>query len=149
MLTRQVLHKCVICRRHEGRPFPNPPPPPLPSFRVKMAPPFSFVGVDFAGPLFTKSEHSSQKTWICLFTCCVTRAVHLDLVPNLTTPTFILCLKRFIARRGLPRKIVSDNGKTFVSVSKVIRVIIEHPDVRCYLGNLGVEWIFNVAKAPW
>ena len=69
-LTRQVVHKRVICRRHEGRPFPNPPPPPLPSFRVKMAPPFSFVGVDFAGPLFTKSEHSNQKTWICLFTCC-------------------------------------------------------------------------------
>ena len=60
----------------------------------------------------------SNKVWICLFTCCVTRAVHLELVLDLSAVTFIRCLKRFAARRGLPRKIVSDNAKTFKAPAK-------------------------------
>lgn len=47
---------------------------------------------------------SSEKVWICLFTCLVTRAVHLDVVTDLSTETFIQCLKRFAARRGIPQR---------------------------------------------
>ena len=148
-LVKRVIHSCVICRRHEGRPYHTPLPPPLPSYRVEQSPPFSYTGVDFAGPLFVKTSDGSQKVWICLFTCCVMRAVHLEIVPDLTTPTFLRCLKRFAARRGLPRKIVSDNGKTFEAASKVIHAIFKHPEVRGYLSTLGVEWIFNLPRAPW
>ena len=103
-LVRSIIHPCVICRWYEGRPFTAPPAPPLPSFRVNQAPPFMYTAVDFAGPLYLKNkeESSSNKVWICLFTCCVTRAIHLELVTDMTTTTFIRCLKRFSARRGLP-----------------------------------------------
>ena len=107
------------------------------------------TGVDFAGPLYVKSNHGSDKVWICLFTCCVVRAVHLDLVPDLTTPAFLRCFKRFVARRGLPSKILSDNGKTFEAACKAIHAIVSHPDVQTYLTGLGVKWIFNLPRAPW
>ena len=99
-LVRQVLRRCNVCRRHEGKPYSNPLPPPLPSFRVQESPPFTVVGVDFAGPLFVRVKKDQfNKVWICLFTCCTTRAVHLDIVTDLAAPTFIRVLKRFSARR--------------------------------------------------
>ena len=113
-LIRQVLARCNICRRYEGRLYTTPPPPPLPSFHVQESPPFSVVEVNFAGPLFVRvKKEQFSKVWICLFTCGVTRAVHLDLVTDLTAPTFIRVLKRFSARWGFPRKFISDNRKTF------------------------------------
>ena len=77
------------------------------------------------------------------------RAVHLDIVPDMTTTAFIRSLKRFTARRGLPRRIVSDNGKTFKAAARVIDTIVQHNEVQQYLAGVGVEWSFNVERAPW
>lgn len=119
---KQTLGRCTICRRLEGKSYRVPLPPPLPAFRVQEAPPFSYTGVDFAGPLYVKTASNEfSKVWIVLFTCCVTRAIHLDLVTDLSTPAFIRSLKRFAARRGLPVKIVSDNGKTCKAAAKVLQ----------------------------
>ena len=150
-LVRSIIHKCVICKRFEGRPFAAPPAPPLPSFRVNEAPPFVHTAIDFAGPMYLKSTGnlSSNKVWICLFTCCVTRAIHLELVPDMTTQTFIRCLKRFSARRGLPRRIISDNAKTFKAAARLITTICNHKEVKDYLSHVGAEWAFNLEKAPW
>jgi hypothetical protein len=133
-LIKSIIHRCCVCRRHEGKPYSAPPPPPLPTFRVEEAPPFSFTGVDFAGPLYVRGNGASKKVWICLYTCCVVRAIHLDLVPDLSTSAFLRCFRRFTARRGVPQRILSDNGKTFKAAAKAISE---------------VNWIFNVPKAPW
>ena len=79
----------------------------------------------------------------------MTRAVHLDVVPDLSTSTFIRSLKRFCARRGLPHKILSDNGKTFKAAAKVVETIVDQQDVKLYLSQIGVKWCFNLEKAPW
>ena len=75
-----------------------------------------------------------KKVWICLYTCCVVRAIHLDLVPDQTTPAFLRSFRRYVARRGVPRQVVSDNGKTFKAAAKALR---------------DVKWVFNIPKAPW
>ena len=133
-IVKKVIHQCCVCRRHEGKPYSAPRPPPLPIFRVEEAPPFTFTGVDFAGPLYVRNEDGMRKVWICLYTCCVVRAIHLELVPDQTNSAFLRSFRRFVARRGLPRQIVSDNSKTFKAAAKAIRE---------------VKWIFNVPKAPW
>ena len=94
-LIRAIIHRCTTCKKHEGAPVVGPPPPPLPEFRVKEDPAFTYTGVDFAGPLSVRkgSSGGSRKVWICLFTCLVTRAIHLDIVPDLSATTFIRCLK--------------------------------------------------------
>ena len=133
-LVKNIIRQCHICRRHEGRPYSAPRPPPLPVFRVEEASPFTFTGVDFAGPLYIKSESGTNKVWICLYTCCVVRAVPLELVMDMTTPAFLRSFRRFVGRRGLPSQMVSDNGKTFKAAAKAMQ---------------DVKWIFNVPKAPW
>ena len=96
---RHILHRCVICRRIESPPCLMPPPSPLPEFRVRLSPAFTYTGADFAELLYVKSHEmmSGGKVWICLYTCCVTRAVHLELVPNLTAETFLRSFKQFTA----------------------------------------------------
>ena len=81
----------TVCKRFEGRPIQAPPQPPLPEFRVRESPPFTYTAVDFAGPLYLQSKevNDSTKVWICLLTCCVSRAVHLELVLDMATATFI------------------------------------------------------------
>ena len=93
---RKLIHQCVICHRFEGGAHQPPPPPPLPDFRVQRSPPFHYTGVHYAGPLYVKG---GNKVWICLYTCCVVRAIHLEVVPDLT---IIRSFKRFTARRGFP-----------------------------------------------
>ena len=127
-----------------------PPPPPLPTFRVKEDPPFSYTGVDFAGPLHVHpySLTESNKVWICLFTCLVTRAVHFDVVTDLTAVTFIRCLKRF-AGRSLPRMFLSNNGKTFKPAATFVKNVFQDTTVKEHLAGQGSEWKFNLEKAPW
>ena len=148
---KKLIRQCVVCRRFEGKSYVGPPPPPLPAFRLKEAPPFTHTGVDYAGPLFIKTEDPAKevKAWICLYTCCVVRAIHLDVVPDMTTAAFLRSLKRFTARRGLPRKFVSDNGKTFKAAAKTIEAVMRDQDVQQYLSGIGVEWSFNIERAPW
>jgi len=148
---RKLIHGCVVCRKHEGKPCQGHPPPPLPEHRVRQSRPFQTTGVDFAGPLHVKTSNAtgSSKVWLCLYTCCATRAVHLDLVPDMTAVTFMRCFKRFAARRGIPLRMISDNGKTFKSASRIIKKSLESPEVRKYFDQLHVKWEFNLEKAPW
>ena len=167
-LVRSFIHQCVICRRYAAANY-KAPPAPLPDFRVQQGYPFASVGVDYAGPLMIRyhavrtqtslahTSHGKQNTftlcngkaWVCLFTCCVTRAVHLDVVTDLSSQSFLRCLKRFIARRGLPSRIVSDNGTTFKGASKSIRNIMDHPEVHHFMSGVNVKWDFNIEMAPW
>ena len=113
----------------------------------------SCVGVDFAGPLFVKSkvkdDPETAKVYIALFTGATSRAVHLELVPSLDASTFLLCLGRFIGRRGLSKLIVSDNAKTFQASEKTLVSLFELEDVQEHLSSKGIRWQFNLAKAPW
>ena len=146
---KKLLQRCVVCRRIHEKPFPSPRLPSLPGFRVQESPPFSYTGVDFAGPLYVKS--GKGKVWICLYTCCSSRAVHLEVVPDLrpTAEAFIRCFRRFVARRGIPRRIISDNGKTFKAAIKTISKIVKDPVVQGFLIDRRVQWTFNLERAPW
>ena len=150
-LVKKILHSCVLCRRFQAKPFRPPLAPPLPAFRVQESPPFYHTGLDFAGPLYVRDTVAadSRKVWICLFTCSVTRAVHLDIVPDMTSQAFIRCFKRFTSRRGFPVRIVSDNAKTFKSARRMIAESLNSPDVKRYLSHVDVNWTFNLEKAPW
>ena len=143
-----MLRKCFLCKKHDGRPFTAPDPASLPEFRVRQSPPFSKVGVDFAGPLYIEEGKETKKVYIALWTCCVTRAVHLDLVRSLTTANFMRGLRRFTSRRARPSLIVSDNAKTFKAASKLVKGL--HDDeLSDYLANNCIEWCFNLEKSPW
>ena len=144
-----------MCRKIEGKPFGTPKSPQLPASRVSDAPPFATTGVDFAGPLYVSSKEldrsktKTQKVYICLLTCASTRALHLELVPNMSVPTFLQAFMHFVARRGLPSKILSNNAKMFKGTAIEIQRITRSTEVQQYITNKGVIWKFIVEKAPW
>ena len=141
----------MICCRSEGRPYQGVLPPPSPEHHVKRLRPFQYTGVDFAGPPYVKPspQERGPKAWLCLYTCPVTRAVHLDLVPNLNTLTFLRRFKCFTCRHGVPAKMISDNGKTIKSASKTIYDLFTDPVIKKHFSDLQLEWSFNLEKAPW
>ena len=154
---KRVVRHCVVCRRYAASPCKPAQYTDLPGNRVSDDPPFTHLGLDFAGPLYVKdarrssqeSDSGSNKVYVCLFTCASTRTVHLELTQGLNVRDFLLAFRRFASRRGLPATIQSDNVKTFQSSSKEIRKIARSPDVWRYLTNNRITWNFIVEKAPW
>lgn len=150
-LVKKVISRCSLCAKHRLKPA-TAPTAPLPGDRVNRSEPFQVVGIDFAGPLFTKSKTSSAKSYIALFTCATTRAVHLELISYLSTECFLLALRRFVARRGLPQTIYSDNALTFKKASREVQSlwkILRSRDIQDYCGSQRITWKFIIEKAAW
>ena len=147
---KKILKSCFICRKYEGKPFSPSPGAALPEFRVTQAEPFNRVGVDFAGPFLVKEkEGKMSKAYLALFSCCVTRALHLELVPDMNTSTFVNCFRRFCARRGTPQIVVSDNAKTFKATSKLFQTLMKDSKFQEILLSKRIDWRFNLERSPW
>ena len=101
-ISRLIVLDCHERIKHGGGTATLSAPPPLPPIRVEETSPFTHTGIDFAGPLYTRENlsASSVKVWICLYTCCVTTAVHFDIVTEMTAVAFLRSFIRFTARRG-------------------------------------------------
>ena len=121
----------------------------MPDFRVRKADPFSSVGLDFAGPLYIKSSKNKKvKCFISLFTCCIIRAVHLELVEDMGMHTFIGCFKRFTAPKGVPVLAVSDNAQTFNGMDRHLLKVYNHSEVKTEFERKKVEWRFILERVP-
>ena len=120
-LSRTVCSQCRVCRRVSARNQPQQLAD-YPAERVKENPSFTIVGVDYAGPFLMKQGYTRRpvivKGYLAVFVCFCTRAIHLDVVSDLTTKAFLACLKSFISRRGCPATINSDNGSNFKGARK-------------------------------
>ena len=103
---------------------------------------FSKIGVDYAGAMYVKDIYSpskdAQKVYISLYTCLSSRALHLDLVPDMSSEAFVRSLKRCIGRREIPSLIVSDNGKTF-----------KGQEIKSFTSSKNMKWRYIVEKSPW
>ena len=139
---KRVLRRCVLCKRMEGMSYATPREPSLPSSRVSDEAPFTNTGVDFAGPLLITDNEQTMKSYVCLFTCASTRAVHLELQKSLSADMFLQAFRRFTSRRGTPRKLISDNAKTFKAAAKEISKISRAEKVQSYFADQGVVWAF-------
>ena len=150
---KKVLPRCLVCRRHEGPSFNLPRMPPWPRERVAQSLPFQFIGLDYLGPVLVKEGTKVIKSWICLFTCLAVHAIHLEWVKNLTPEQFLSCLRKYIARRGKPQLIISDNVPQFKVVKTAVdrqrKQLMLDEEVRQYITEGGIKWQFTTALAPW
>lgn len=119
-LVKQTVHRCVTCFRVSPK-VTQPIMGNLPAARIQSTFPFLHTGIDYAGPILIKDRKGRgskiTKSYLCLYVCFATKAVHLELVTGLSTELFMLSLKRFIARRGKPLQIYTDNGTNFVGAN--------------------------------
>ncbi|XP_065081193.1 uncharacterized protein LOC135703798 [Ochlerotatus camptorhynchus] len=154
---RKVIHNCMRCFRMKPRMI-QPLMGNLPESRVNIAAPFELTGVDYAGPVFVKEGKRKTmvvKAYIALFVCVVSKAVHLELVSDLTSEAFLAALDRFVNRRGIVRKIFSDNGTNFVGAFKELRQLralfndeLEKDKINNFLLRREVEWEFIPPRSP-
>ncbi|KRZ59301.1 hypothetical protein T02_15048 [Trichinella nativa] len=140
------------CRWATARPT-RPRMAALPDVRTTLAPAFAHVGMDFAGPLFVKTTRKTTSLrYVCLITCMVSRAVHLELVSEMSTVGVVQALRRFIARRGRPATIQTDNFRSFQSAASELRRLwrgIDVEQVQNELAGQRIQWHFIPPRAPW
>ena len=146
---RKLLRHCVICRKTEGKPYQTPDPPPLVKCRVQETQPFEVTGVDFTGTLYVRDIGKEGKVYVCLFTCAVTRAVHLEIVTDLTTKNFLQALRRFSSNKSLPRVMLSDNASTYLAATDELNKLFSCKILLDALSRKGVIWKFIPKCAPW
>ncbi|GFT16828.1 integrase catalytic domain-containing protein [Nephila pilipes] len=110
-------HICLPCKLSKAK-CGKQIEAPLPSERVVPSTPFTITVIDFAGPAYICCFKLRDIVYIALFTCATTRALHLELVSDLTTDKFLLALQLFVGRRGLPHTIYTDNATIFHAINK-------------------------------
>jgi len=151
-LIRQYVHKCIKCWKDRPK-TATQLMGDLPSYRIEPTRPFLNAGVDFGGPFLVKSAKGRggkvTKAYISLFICLCTKAVHIELVSDLTMEAFLAALKRFISRRGHCTNLYSDNGTNFVGscneLKKLASLVKKSTTI---FTQAELTWHFIPSKAP-
>lgn len=155
---RKITRNCVTCFKYRPK-TQEPMMGDLPESRVTgLNRPFDTAGVDYAGPLQLRESRRRgkipiTKAYIAVFTCFKTKAVHLELVSDLTTEAFLAALRRFTARRGICRTLYSDNGTNFVGAARELKEIYEllaknEDEITTKLADKKITWKFIPPRAP-
>ena len=143
------IHKCVTCRKHRGQ-TQTQKMANLPVERLEPAPPFSYCGYDCFGPFIVKDGRKEQKRYGVLFTCMACRAVHIEMVNDMTTDAFINALRCFIALRGKVRQLRSDQGTNFIGAHNELAKAMNEMDdqkIESYLAKQGCDFVTNIPSA--
>jgi hypothetical protein len=150
---REWENECNGCKRRRAKAASQVM---APLSKTRFSPPFqafSRVSIDYGGPFVTIQGRGRkrQKRWLCLFTCLLSRAVHLEMAFGLDTDSFLRCLTRMASRRGYPKEIVSDRGTNFVGADRELRELVsqlEKTKIQEQTVDKGIKWHFNPPLAP-
>lgn len=155
-LVKQHIQRCLTCARQRAV-SRQQMMGDLPVSRVTPSRTFSRSGVDFAGPVYVLNHRGrgakTSKAYICIFICMAVKAIHLELVSDMTSNAFVAAFKRFVARRGRCIEIWSDNGTNFVAANKDLSAMwkesgLEFPEIIEQLANDGTQWHFSPPYSP-
>ncbi|XP_062620653.1 uncharacterized protein LOC134282244 [Saccostrea cucullata] len=153
-LVSSIIHHCVTCRKMRGKPLCQKMAD-LPKVRLTRSAPFTFVGVDVFGPWSvitrrTRGGSAHSKRWAVLFTCLYSRAVHIEVIEEMTSSSFINALRRFVAVRGAVSEFRSDRGTNFVGAAAELQmnvVNVEDHNLKTFLADKRIVWRFNPPHA--
>lgn len=153
---RALREHCFVCRRHFAQSYLPPPPAPLPEYRVTKAEyPFEATGVDYMGPYKVRLDNirgaERHKRWIVVFTCTAIRAVHLEVVHDMTTEELLLAFRRFFARRGVPKLVVCDNAPQFEALNGIFQNVWPTfvAETSSYFMAAKIQFKFVPQHSPW
>ena len=147
---RSIKNKCVTCRKSRAQTI-APVMADLPEERLDASTAFTNVGVDYFGRFIVKIGRRSEKRWCYPFTCLTMRAVHIEVVPMLDTDSCRNAIKRFIARRGKPSTIISDNRTKLVGAEREFAHYVaacNKEGIEEHLIQRGIRWKFNPPAGP-
>ncbi|GFW38331.1 integrase catalytic domain-containing protein [Trichonephila clavipes] len=150
-LVKTMIRICLVCKKYSAK-TADQLSGQLPRGRITQSPPFQIVGIDFTGAILVKDNQGTRKSYVSLFTCAVTRAVHLEFVSDMSTKCFLLALRRFLARRGNCKVIYSDNLLAFKAAERELAYfanIFKDIEFQNFVAGKGIHWEFIVERAPW
>ena len=156
---RKIIRRCVTCFRAKpilaGHKMGN-----LPTVRVeKGVRVFYNVGIDYCGPFYVKERKYYNKkrikTYIALFICMSTKAVHIEVAHDLSTEAFLNTLRRFVSRRGKPKTIYCDNATNFQGAKNELNelyLLVKTQEFQNkiihYSANFGIDIHFIPPSSP-
>ncbi|XP_055604615.1 uncharacterized protein LOC129752854 [Uranotaenia lowii] len=155
-LARKICHECVRCYRTKPAMIQQFMAE-LPASRVTPARAFTTTGVDYFGPLYVRPgfRRAAVKAYVAVFVCFASKAVHLEIVTDLSTARFLQALRRFTSRRGKCAVLHSDNGTNFVGAKNKMTELMEklrstdfHDEMARQCADEGMQWKFNPPGAP-
>ncbi|XP_066596496.1 uncharacterized protein [Prorops nasuta] len=155
---RKIVRGCVRCIRFHVKPNEYRMAD-LPVSRVEISTPFFHTGIDFFGPMFVKERKYRNKNRIkvygCVFICMASKAVHIEIVSELSSDAFIAALRRFSGRRSTPAHIYTDNGTNFIGANRELRdvyALLESKEFKNkkdeYILKNKINWHFNPPLSP-
>lgn len=155
---KKIINKCVICHKYKTK-ISEQVMGSLPYDRVNQSSVFEKVGIDFGGPFYIKQSRVRRslitKAYIAVFVCFTTKAMHIELISDMKTDTFLAALKRFVGRRGCPAVIYSDNGSTFKSANNHLNEIYKFFEnkknlefVQTQLALKNIQWKYIPNYSP-
>ena len=151
-LCKKVIDNCTDCKKVHGKAYASPPMPDLPAKRLNLDRPYKTVGVDHTGSLSYRTDHGTAKGYVLIISCCVTRHVHLQLVPDMTTKSFIQALRYHAAIYGSMEEILCDNSKTFTSAETQLNEVydlINAEEAQSFLAARRIKFSFIPKRSAW
>lgn len=145
----RTIFSCVLCKRLRGK-LTEQKMADLPLDRMEEAPPFTYSGMDCFGPFFIKDGRKELKRYGLLFTCMASRAIHVEVIDDMTSDAFINALRCFIALRGAVRQLRSDRGSNFVGAQHELKRAYNEMSwnkVKIHLMEESCEFLLNVPYA--
>ncbi|XP_051171031.1 uncharacterized protein LOC127287922 [Leptopilina boulardi] len=157
-IVKSIINKCVTCFRAKPK-ISSYIMGDLPENRVIQTRPFLNTGLDYCGPFYIKEKkyrnRGKIKVYACIFVCFATKAIHIEMINDLTTDAFLSGLRRFFARRGISLNLYSDNATNFVGANNELKRVIqllksqEHNNaVTQFLNTRGTQWHFSPPNSP-
>ena len=149
-LVRCIILKCVKCKQLRER-FQQQKMADLPKERMSGEPPFTYCGVDLSGSFLVKDGRKEVKRYGTLYTCLLSRAIHIEVVYSLSTDSFIMSLRRFVRRRVNVKMIRSDNGPNLIGASaELSRAFqeMDHIKIDNFFKKNGDEWMIWKINLP-
>ena len=154
MVIKRILSECILCKKINAFPFRYPKRTDFVGDRVNFSRAFEHTGVDYTGHFFIKIGNETRKFYLIVFTCLNIRAVHLELVPSMTSSDFLLSFIKFCNLYGTPASLYSDNASTFSQASKIlnessidnplteylVKNYIKHVKIPVYSAWVGSAW---------
>jgi hypothetical protein len=144
-LVSSLINKCIRCIRYRGNPK-GQKMADLPKERIEPSPPFTYCGLDCFGPFLIKEGRKEQKRYGLIVTCLAMRAIHIEVLEDMSTDSFLIGLRCFIALRGKVRLIRCDQGSNFVGAKNELKDCLKELNsehIASQLLKLECEFQFN------
>ncbi|XP_074657307.1 uncharacterized protein LOC141910513 [Tubulanus polymorphus] len=146
---KKIVRQCMKCKLRRVQPE-VPLMSDLPAARFNTSFPFSCIGIDYFGPFDVRRFRKTEKRYGLLVTCLSTRAVHIEVSHSLDTDSFLMSFRRFIARRGRPATVYSDNGTNLKSGERELRHSLDalnQQRINDEMSQRQIQWFYNPPTA--